>query len=593
MLRRGSPASGVLPDDLGFLVQTVTKTARRAGAQGGEASPAGRGTRGRLSGLRPWAATLPLVIAAPLIDGAAAAELPDGKAAPAQYVRVCTAEGIGFFYVPGTDTCLRVGGRARFEYGMIGTANRSAANGDVSEYRGLLRFNADARTPTEYGTLRSFVRLEVAQRTGSTPETSGTLQRFGVAFPGLGADTYNRAQGYVQVDKAFIQFAGLTAGRASSFFDFYAHDLELSRGTVGSDVSSTNLLAYTLKVAPGLSATLALEDPLFRRQPVFASGTATAAAPTAFGVFNPYGTATSVAPIVVARNAAGVPTVIALEDVTQKSRMPDFVGVGRYDASWGSAQLSAAVHEINGGNTLFLAGVNGGTAPAAAAAPRSSSAYGYAVQAGAKINLPFIEAGDLFYLQGAYGRGAGSYTGIQQFRAGELVSSVIFNGSPIQRYLVDAVVNPETGRFDLSESFTLVGSLLHYWTPNWRSAIFASYGEIRFGQANRSQLSEIGFGFSPTYNPNGTINASNLAAFNYSNTLRDTSLIVTGASLIWSPIADLDIGVEGQYVRAALLKGTTNDANKNPAGISVNGVPVRLSGAADTAQVRLRIQRDF
>src|SRR3954464_1296280 len=47
---------------------------------------------------------------------AQAADLPVKKTAPVEYVRVCTAYGAGFFYIPGTDTCLRVGGRARFEY---------------------------------------------------------------------------------------------------------------------------------------------------------------------------------------------------------------------------------------------------------------------------------------------------------------------------------------------------------------------------------------------------------------------------------------------------------------------------------------------
>ena len=45
--------------------------------------------------------------------GAQAADLPVQKAAPVEYVRVCTAQGAGFFYIPGTDTCLRIGGRAR------------------------------------------------------------------------------------------------------------------------------------------------------------------------------------------------------------------------------------------------------------------------------------------------------------------------------------------------------------------------------------------------------------------------------------------------------------------------------------------------
>lgn len=48
--------------------------------------------------------------------GAQAADLPVQKAAPVEYVRVCTVAGEGFFYIPGTDTCLQIGGRVRAEY---------------------------------------------------------------------------------------------------------------------------------------------------------------------------------------------------------------------------------------------------------------------------------------------------------------------------------------------------------------------------------------------------------------------------------------------------------------------------------------------
>ena len=45
-----------------------------------------------------------------------AADLPYRKAAPIEFVRICDAHGIGFFYIPGTDTCLKVGGNVTFEY---------------------------------------------------------------------------------------------------------------------------------------------------------------------------------------------------------------------------------------------------------------------------------------------------------------------------------------------------------------------------------------------------------------------------------------------------------------------------------------------
>src|SRR5947209_18311559 len=55
------------------------------------------------------------------VAGAQAADLPTRKAAPVAYVRICDAYGAGFFYIPGTDTCLKVGGLALFEARVFNT----------------------------------------------------------------------------------------------------------------------------------------------------------------------------------------------------------------------------------------------------------------------------------------------------------------------------------------------------------------------------------------------------------------------------------------------------------------------------------------
>ncbi len=45
---------------------------------------------------------------------AQAADLPV-KVKPIQYVKVCSLYGAGFYYIPGTDICLKVGGYLRAE----------------------------------------------------------------------------------------------------------------------------------------------------------------------------------------------------------------------------------------------------------------------------------------------------------------------------------------------------------------------------------------------------------------------------------------------------------------------------------------------
>ena len=55
------------------------------------------------------------------VAGAQAADLPV-KAKPVEYVKICSIYGAGFFYIPGTDTCIKIGGWVRAEY-AFGTGN--------------------------------------------------------------------------------------------------------------------------------------------------------------------------------------------------------------------------------------------------------------------------------------------------------------------------------------------------------------------------------------------------------------------------------------------------------------------------------------
>ena len=43
-----------------------------------------------------------------------AADLPV-KAKPVEYVKVCSLYGAGFYYMPGTDMCMKIGGWVRAE----------------------------------------------------------------------------------------------------------------------------------------------------------------------------------------------------------------------------------------------------------------------------------------------------------------------------------------------------------------------------------------------------------------------------------------------------------------------------------------------
>ncbi len=51
--------------------------------------------------------------------GAQAADLPV-KAKAVQYVKICSLYGAGFYYIPGTDTCIKLGGYVQADWNING-----------------------------------------------------------------------------------------------------------------------------------------------------------------------------------------------------------------------------------------------------------------------------------------------------------------------------------------------------------------------------------------------------------------------------------------------------------------------------------------
>ena len=184
------------------------------------------------------------------VAGAQAADLPV-KAKPVEYVKICSLYGVGFYYIPGTDMCLKIGGWVRAEYGwgVNGSStqtfganpylNNRATNNSWWRVRGYI--TADARNQTEYGTVRGYIAV-------------------GISTDDLGAGE----QQSFNANRAFIQWAGFTFGRAASFYDFYAGAAvsyfgfypQSDTGDGGKDV-----LAYTAQFGNGLSASIAAELP--------------------------------------------------------------------------------------------------------------------------------------------------------------------------------------------------------------------------------------------------------------------------------------------------------------------------------------------
>jgi len=350
------------------------------------------------------------VAALGVVGAASAADLPSKKAAPVEYLRVCSIGDVTGFVIPGSDTCLKIGGRLRAEYYYNQPFQRTD-NATSTRARGY--FTLDSITNTDWGPVRATTRIFVTKDSGNP---------FGQAPNGV----------TTTLDWAYVQFAGITAGRiATSFFEFapfggvsFVGGDSLGRG---SDYGSINTLAYTAAFG-NFAATLALEDGTERR----------------IGIQN----------FDAAFLEASTPTYGG-------QRMPDLVGRLDYTDTWGQVALTGAIHQTRVGN--------GSTAGAVNLTPVATildTTYGFAIQGGLKVNLPMLAPGDAVFLQAAYADGANSYTGWSSTAVGTLAP-------PTYDVVYDAAGNAKT-----TKSWSVTGGLLHYWTPTIRQGVFAAYGAL-------------------------------------------------------------------------------------------------------------------
>ncbi|MEW7006617.1 MULTISPECIES: porin [unclassified Lentilitoribacter] len=108
-----------------------------------------------------------LIGSAAAVVAASSAQAADAVVAadpePVEYVQVCQDFGTGYFYIPGTETCLKIGGYVRALATYTDVSGGSAA--DTTTFDHDVRLTLDANSSTELGTLAAHVRLD---ETGTT-----------------------------------------------------------------------------------------------------------------------------------------------------------------------------------------------------------------------------------------------------------------------------------------------------------------------------------------------------------------------------------------------------------------------------------------
>lgn len=529
-------------------------------------------------------------------SGASAADLGVKKPTPVEYVRVCSVHGAGFWYIPGSDVCIQLSGRVRAEYLY---KQGSVRGEDASGFRANGRLNVDVRQATEYGLLRTFFRFDAyGNESNYLPASASAASNHNGALTAVTRNGISTAAfGNVYLDKAFIQFytgsAGfLTAGRTVSFFDFYANSLSYSDVMVGSDNGLSNLFAYTFTFGGGWSATLSVEDSSQRRTAAAGLGNLQAGFILGTSASPGGGIAAGAGAVGLATDITGAaPNLL----VYSSARMPDIVANIRVDQSWGSAQLSGAIRQLHVANwwqpvTAIAVAANGNVAVTTngfAAPAYTDTEYGWAIQAGVKINLPMIAAGDVLWLQAAYGEGAQSYV---------MGGGWVNGGGLGNQNVTGAIVSNSDGYVDAfgnlqrAKSWSVVAGFQHFFTPAVRMAISGSYGQTQYS----------GLGANRVYNAP----AAALAAFPQLAGLQgsrsgmvDFSYMGVHGVLEWIPVRNLTIGVSAHWQRInpeGDVLTTTLNANGGQGGPAGVGAPVvRRTGQEDTALFRIRVERSF
>ncbi|MGK8638184.1 porin [Brucella anthropi] len=192
-----------------------------------------------------------LLGSAAALVAASGAQAADAIVAPepeaVEYVRVCDAYGAGYFYIPGTETCLRIHGYVRYDVKGGDDAYTGFERGGWDKSaRFALRFSTGSET--ELGTLKTYTELR--------------FNYLGLANDDEEFETYGSASDSSYVQFAYIQLGGLKVGIDESEFQTFTGYLGdvINDDVVDVGAYRTGKISYTFAGGNGFSAVIALEQ---------------------------------------------------------------------------------------------------------------------------------------------------------------------------------------------------------------------------------------------------------------------------------------------------------------------------------------------
>jgi hypothetical protein len=476
------------------------------------------------------------------MSGAQAADLPV-KAKAVEYVKICSLYGAGFYYMPGTDTCLKIGGyvSAEYDFGQlqpsdIQTYNRNTAlrtrDGDQMFMRARFNLNFDTRIATEYGVLRTYINEDIYFNTSNSQYNTPLTANNQSVIP----------------SNVFIQFAGFTLGKAAPVttvpFSATAGNGYFSAGiwgysnATGAQVGQLQAV-YTADLGNGLSITGGIADATYSRNPTYDSNTA---------ITNPFTTGL----------VAGSATISGSAFTSTSNGgqyAPDFVANITLNQAWGGLYAAALVHEIH--TTYYNFGPAGTASNFNNGHP--DDVWGFGLIGGVQIkNLP-TGVGDQVFLIGTYGDGVTNISG------SPAPTATIFalrgydnnqaNNSIGYGNIVDGTFNGAgiggSNQIQKTKSYGFTGAFEHWWVPGtWRTAVFGGYAKFDYNQTANTQFCVAA---------QRSVAAGGVALSGNSNCNFDVTVSQVGARTSWFPVKNLQLDVEAYYTHIDLpLTGTIN-----------------------------------
>ena len=182
------------------------------------------------------------------VPAARAADAIIAEPEPVEYVRVCDAYGAGWFYIPGTETCLKFDGDVRVQYGFTHYHDKIPGDDLTShhEWNYRARLNVRANNETEYGTLSSRIRFVANSTEGGHNDVLSAAE--------------GPSSAPTVVDTAYIKLAGFNIGFDDSYWHRGADYGYYEARFDGLYIFHNGIYADYTYETNGLSLTVGVED---------------------------------------------------------------------------------------------------------------------------------------------------------------------------------------------------------------------------------------------------------------------------------------------------------------------------------------------